>query len=216
MPKPRSVGLQTLGWLSGMLFAVTGWISYLLGYGILVAMVGVTGWTTWHWFQDMKRMLAEGEAAKVNNHQLTAKLRSIEQERDDLQAQITEQGQTVAPRSGELKGLCLHLSEELSEFIAKRQMMSESVRFWQQSQNAETQEERDRLRAEEWRAMPHDATLTKKLYHEKYQERVMAVYEVLAQHAWLGPDQRHYFEEPANDTQIQIVAELLEDVGNKL
>jgi hypothetical protein len=56
----------------------------------------------------------------------------------------------------------------------------------------------------------------RKLYHERFREQAVAVYEVLAQRGWLGPDKRHYFEEPEGDIDIQQVARLLEDVGNKL
>lgn len=143
--------------------------------------------------------------------------REIEQERDALQERVKElQDRTITPQPGELKELCLHLSEELDDFVAHCQATSESWRFFEESRNAKTKEERDRAKVEEWRAMPRDEARMRELYHERYRERAVAVYEVLAQRAWLGPDKRHYFEEPKGDIYIQQVARLLEDVGNKL
>jgi hypothetical protein len=143
--------------------------------------------------------------------------REVEEQRDALQKRVKElQDRTVTPQPGELKKLCLHLSEELDDFVAHCQITSESSQFFHESRNAETKEERARAKAEEWRAMPRDEERMRRLYHEKFREQAVAVYEVLAQRAWLGPDKRHYFEEPKGDIYIQQVARLLEDIGNKL
>lgn len=143
--------------------------------------------------------------------------REIERERNVLREQVKDlRSRTISPHADELRSLCLHLSEELSEFVERRQIWSESMRFWRQSQDAETEEERERLRTEERRAMPRDWALTLKMYNNGYRERVMAVYDVLAQRGWLGPNQHPYVDAPENDVQIQAAAKLLEDVGQKL
>jgi hypothetical protein len=136
---------------------------------------------------------------------------------DKLQARVEEpQDEGTSPRPDELGALCLHLSEELREFIRRRQTSSEGAMWFDKSRNAETELERKKAKIEEWKAMPRDRERTLELYQERYQERAMTIYETLAKRAWLGPNQRHYFEAPDHNVEIQQAARILEDVGNKL
>lgn len=143
--------------------------------------------------------------------------REVEGERDASRGRVgVLESKAITPQPGELKELCLHLSEESDDFVAHCQITSESARHFYEGQNAETKEERARAKAEEWRAMPRDEARMRRLYHERFRERAVTVYEILAKGGWISPEKRHYFEEPTGDIQIQEVARLLEDRGKKL
>jgi hypothetical protein len=58
-------------------------------------------------------------------------------------------------------------------------MFSESIGCWRDGQAAKTQEERNRLKVEKWRAMPRDKAPTPELYKDRFRERTMAVYDAL-------------------------------------
>lgn len=70
-----------------MLFTVTGWISQFIGYGILVLMVFVTGWTAWRWYRDVQQTIKDGEAVRAQVGDLQERLRKADQGRKEIAAQ---------------------------------------------------------------------------------------------------------------------------------
>lgn len=143
--------------------------------------------------------------------------REVEGELDALRARVEElQKRTISPQPYELGGDCLHLSEELFAWIAKRQILDPSHDIHREAMNAETEAERNRLRKEEWKEMRHYEAETVELYQEWYRKIAVALYETLERRGSCGPRYRHFFEQPSNDVEIQKAAEHLEDIGNKL
>jgi hypothetical protein len=82
--------------------------------------------------------------------------------------------------------------------------------------DAETEEERERIKAGEYKASNYHEATTVDMYNERYTRRVLAVYDVLEQRGWFGPNDRRYFEHPMSDYEIGTVAERLKRVGLRL
>ena len=90
MPRPSHSVLQSLGWLIGLLFAVTGWVSHFLGYVILLAMLVITARAIWRWFQDVQDAVKERDRLRAESERLKARRAKAEQERDALKTRNTE------------------------------------------------------------------------------------------------------------------------------
>lgn len=97
-----------------MLFAVTGWISQLLGYGILVIMALVTGYTLWCWYGDVQKALKHAEATKAANDRLVGEIEARTNEHDQLAAQLRQSDEEKGALRNENEGL----TAELSDLIA--------------------------------------------------------------------------------------------------
>jgi hypothetical protein len=96
MPKPPSLGLQLLGYLIGLLFSATGWVSYVLGYIIIGLMIMVSAWTVYAWLKDVRQMSKDKARLATENSNLRDELDTIKQEREELR---TENEELVAKAS---------------------------------------------------------------------------------------------------------------------
>ena len=90
---------------------MTGWISQILGYGILVFMALVTGYTVLRWYGDVQKALKDAEVAKADNDRLNREVEAHTGERDQLAMQLRQSDEEKGALRNENEGLIAELAD---------------------------------------------------------------------------------------------------------
>jgi hypothetical protein len=143
--------------------------------------------------------------------------REVEQERDALRARVKElEGQSTPRPLSEIKGSCVHISEDMSDFVKRRQESEPGFDIFQERKHAKTDDELNRVIERENEARRQHEAETLRLYHERYKDRVMGIYHELNPGYWFGGDDREYFENPKDTDDIETVAWILKTVAGRM
>jgi len=134
--------------------------------------------------------------------------------RDD--AELRREIERLKASPDRLKGVCLHISQDITDFIKQRQKTDPGFEIYQQRKHAKTKDELNEIIDRENEARRQHEAETLRLYHERYKDRVMGIYHELSTDYWFGVDDREYFENPADEDDIETVAWILKTAASRM